>query len=376
MGLGYPSGAMATIDDQAVKALLERCRRDVDEGTLPSCQVALGFEGSIVAEEAFGEATTSTRYAVFSACKPLTSSVVWELVASGEVRLGAPVAEYVPEFGANGKDVVTVEQVMLHIGGFPHAPLGPQHATTSAHRREAFARWRLEWPPGSTYEYHPMAGHWVLAEVIVAVTGLDYRDVVEARVTAPLGLPRALGVTTPIAPVEVRGQPTDPDALQAAIGVRTVDVGDATNDVLMMMNDAEVRSAGVPGGGAVMRAADLASFYQALLHNPDGLWDGVWLADVKENVRNRLPERHTGIPANRTLAFVQAGDDGLAPFRGLGRTTSPLAFGHNGAGGQVAFADPATGLSMAYLTNGLDADILRQWKRALAVASRAAVCAR
>ena len=367
---------MATIDDQAVKDLLERCRREIEDGTLPSCQVALGFEGSIVAEEAFGEATTSTRYAVFSACKPLVSAVMWELVASGRVRLGAPVAEYVPEFGTNGKDVVTVEQVMLHIGGFPHAPLPPDDALTSAGRRAAFARWYLEWPPGSTYEYHPMAGHWVLAEIIVAVTGNDYRDEVEARVTAPLGLPRVLGVADPIAPVEVRGQPTDPELLQAAIGVREVDVGDATNDVLMLMNDAHVRQAGVPGGGAVMRAADLAAFYQALLRDPGGLWDPVWLADVKENVRNRLPERHTTIPANRTLAFVVAGSDGLAAFRGLGRTTSPLAFGHNGAGGQVAFADPATGLSIAYCTNGLDADVLRQWKRALSIASRAAVCAR
>jgi hypothetical protein len=42
----------------------------------------------------------------------------------------------------------------------------------------------------------------------------------------------------------------------------------------------------------------------------------------------------------------------------------------------VAFADPATGLSLGYCTNGLDADVLRQWKRSLSIASRAAVCAR
>jgi len=92
-------------------------------------------------------------------------------------------------------------------------------------------------------------------------------------------------------------------------------------------------------------------------------------------VRNRLPDRASNIPANRTLAFVVAGDDGLAAFRGLGRTASARAFGHNGAGGQVAFADPATGLSVGYCTNGLDDDVLRQWKRTLSIASRAAVCA-
>jgi len=367
---------MPTIDDNAVKGLLERCRRDVDEGTLPSCQVALGFEGSIVAEEAYGDATTETRYAVFSASKPVVTGVVWQLIASGSVGTELPVAEYLPEFGTNGKDIVTVEQVMLHTGGFPHAWMGRRDAATSATRRAAFSRWELEWPPGSTYEYHPMSGHWVLAEIIVAVTGRDNRDEVHARVTGPLGLPRVLGTSGEIAPVVVCGQPTDPDALEAAIGVREIDVGDATNEVLLQMNDPFVREAGVPGGGGVMRAADLARFYQALLHNPGGLWDPAVLADVTGHVRNTLPERVTKIPANRTLGLVQAGDDGLAAFRGLGRTASPRAFGHNGAGGQVAFADPATGLSVAYCTNGLDADVLRQWKRSLAVASRAAVCAR
>jgi CubicO group peptidase (beta-lactamase class C family) len=73
--------------------------------------------------------------------------------------------------------------------------------------------------------------------------------------------------------------------------------------------------------------------------------------------------------------LVQAGDDELSAFRGMGRTVSPRAFGHNGAGGQVAFADPATGLSVGYCTNGLDANVLRQWRRVGAVASRAGACA-
>ena len=47
----------------------------------------------------------------------------------------------------------------------------------------------------------------------------------------------------------------------------------------------------MPGGGGVMRAADLALFYQALLHNPGGIWKPDVLADVTTNVRNRLPDR-------------------------------------------------------------------------------------
>jgi CubicO group peptidase (beta-lactamase class C family) len=60
----------------------------------------------------------------------------------------------------------------------------------------------------------------------------------------------------------------------------------------------------------------------------------------------------------------------------MGKTVSPAAFGHNGAGGQIAWADPATGLSFVYLTNGMDQHIIRQSRRTTAIASRAAVCAK
>ena len=61
---------------------------------------------------------------------------------------------------------------------------------TSAGRCAAFARWRLDWEPGREYQYHPSSAHWVLAEIIERVSGEDFRDVVEQRVTEPAGLPR------------------------------------------------------------------------------------------------------------------------------------------------------------------------------------------
>ena len=130
----------------------------------------------------------------------------------------------------------------------------------------------------------------------------------------------------------------------------------------------------MPGGGGVTRAADLALFYQALLTNPGDLWDADVLADATGNVRNRFPDPWFGVAANRTLGLVVAGDDGNAHMRmNFGRTVSPRAFGHAGAGGQIAWADPETGISFCYLTNGLDAHVLREARRGLALSSRAAV---
>ena len=59
---------------------------------------------------------------------------------------------------------------------------------------------------------------------------------------------------------------------------------------------------------------------------------------------------------NRALTVVLAGDDGLTEERGFGTGASPSAFGHAGAGGQIAWGDPETGLSVGFLTNGFQQD--------------------
>jgi CubicO group peptidase (beta-lactamase class C family) len=71
---------------------------------------------------------------------------------------------------------------------------------------------------------------------------------------------------------------------------------------------------------------------------------------------------------------VIAGDDRYLPFRGMGNKVSPRAFGHQGVGGQVAWGDPATGLSFCLLTNGLDANPLRSAQLCAAASNRAGAC--
>ncbi len=124
-----------------------------------------------------------------------------------------------------------------------------------------------------------------------------------------------------------------------------------------------------------MGAADLALFYQALLHNPGRLWHPEVLADATGKARNHFPDRLFGAPASRTLGLVLAGDDGLGFIRGFGTTTSPRAFGHGGAGGQIGWADPESGLSFAFATNGLDVNVIRQGRRGIELSTLAGACA-
>ncbi len=341
--------------------LLELARRDVERGRLPACQVAIARDGELVIFETFGDATDATRFHAFSATKPIVASAVWLLVGEGVLALDRPVCEYVPELAAGGMNAVTVEHVMLHTAGFPNAPMLPADGADPQRRRAQFARWRVEWEPGSRFVYHASSAHWVLADLIERLGGTDFRDFVEHRVCRPLGLARVLGIdaadTGPIAPLVPLGGPN----------------GDR-DELVRLFDDPAVRAAGVPGGGGIMTAADLALFYQALLHNPGHLWDDDVLADATGAIRCTLPDPLLGAPVNRTAGLVVAGSDGLHTLRyaGFGEGNSPASFGHAGAHMQIGWADPATGTSFAYLTNGLGDDPLREGVRGVRLATAAA----
>lgn len=376
-----PSWAMTTtssasdrIEPKAVDALLARVRQEVDEGHLPAAQIAVALDGEIVVDATFG-APETTRFIPYSATKALTAATIWRLIADAGLDVARPVASYLDGFDANDKGDVTVEQVLLHTGGFPLAPLGPKEWRTHADRLATYAHWHLEWPPGSRYVYHPVSAHWVLVDLIEAVTGDDYRDAIHALVTEPLGLPRLLGIPLDeqdgIAEVVGVGEPATIDELAVEFGEQVRDQPAIPTEFVLFaltsLNHPKAKAQGVPGGGAVVRAADLALLYQGLLHNPGNQWDPAVLADGTGHIRSRLPDPG-GVPANRTLGLVVAGDDGRASSRGFGTASSPRAFGHNGAGGQLAFADPATGLSGCYVTNGLEQNLVREHRRNVAIA--------
>ncbi|MGI8663599.1 MAG: serine hydrolase domain-containing protein [Acidimicrobiales bacterium] len=363
----------------AVDDLIARAFREVDDGLLPSCQLAVGFEGEVVESVTLGDtpAADDTRYVMFSCTKAVVVSAVWQLLAEGSLHLSDRIGDLIPEFATNGKDVITLEQVLLHTSGFPHAPLGPPSWADRNARLQAFSRWRLNWQPGTAHEYHATSAHWILAELLCRVDGVEHTESVKRRVLEPLGLKSmALGVAPEdqddVATVVSVGEPATSAELQQVLGVAAIDVGEVTDEALLLLAEPANLQVGVPGGGGVTTAADLVRFYQAVLHNRDSLWDPAILASAKGEVRNTFPDPQLGVPANRTVGLVVRGDDANATRRGFGYGASPATFGHNGAGGQLAWADPETGLSFAYLTNGLDRHVIREARRGVGLSSRAA----
>ncbi len=367
----------AGLDQAKVDALVARARREVDDGLLPSVQLALAYEGELVVNEVFGDATADSRYCLYSATKAIVASAFWTLISDGLVDISRPVAHYLPEFGANGKETVTVQQVLLHTSGFPNAPLPPAEWADQDKRLARLASWRCEKDPGTRFIYHATSAHWVLAELITRLTGQDFRDYIQERVTDPAGLPRMVGVLdqdqASCQEMQMVGEVATPEEIRATFGVDQLIGREMVEELVLWFNEPANRTVGVPGAGGFGRAADLALYYQELLHNTHSIWEPEMLARGTGEVVSRLTDPMR-IPANRSIGMIVAGDDGFSSSRGLGKTVSPRAFGHNGAGGQLAWADPATGLSLGYTTNGFDRHEVRQPKRGAAIGSLAGVC--
>jgi CubicO group peptidase (beta-lactamase class C family) len=375
-----------------VERLRARARADVDDGLTPACQFALALDGQVIAQETFG-ADDDARFSMWSATKPVFASVVWQLMGEGLLDPAAPVVDTWPEFGRHGKDRVTLDHLLTHTSGFPAAPLDLATIGDREARVAQMEQWSLDAEPGTAFAYHALSAHWVMAELVTRVTGADHRDALRQRVLDPLGLARLeLGV-----PVERQGdlQPTTDTGLPPTASELAESLGlPQLPDLLMPFvieggaaeatespfadlhawQEPHVLAAGLPGAGGVSDAASLALFYQALLHDPTGLWDPAVRADVTSTVRNTLVGPPLGIAANRTRGLEVQGDDTGSRWRAGNGVVSPTTFGHGGAGGQIGWADPTTGLSFAYLTSGADRNVVRQARQGLELSAAAAAC--
>ena len=369
------------LDPERLRALTDRVRREVDEGLLPSVQVAVAREGRLGLFETFGDADNDTLYCIFSSTKAITSAAGWLVIQDGDLDIGETVADIVPEFASNGKEGVTVEQLFLHTAGFPHAPFRPLDWEDRTRRLERFHQWRLNWPPGSRFEYHPTSSMWAIAEIVERRSGREFREFVRERIATPLGLPDLyVGL-----PAEQNGRVAEcmyvGEALTsedyARLGLPEPPVTEVTEDAILNFNRPDVRAVGVPGGGGITTAADLALFYQGLLHGGAAgqqVWTDDTLAMARRVRSGDLTDPLYGKRVHRALGVVVAGDEDRN-YRGFGHSNSEWAFGHGGAGGQIAWADPATGISVGYCTNAHDRNPLRVGRRGVSISSRAAVCA-
>jgi len=379
------------LNPDRVQALMDRAERDVKEGILPACQIAIARNGKIAAMKTFGRAvqggvdkpaTDETFFVAMSATKAITSSALWLLIQEGKISPVDRIVKYVPEYGTNGKETTTIEHLLIHTAGIPVAPGSFKDWGDRKRRLERFAHWRPDNPPGERFIYHIHANYWPIAEAIERISGKPLGEFVRERIAEPLGLPDLrIGLPRPLQPrmadVKWVGEPAkDEEYRKLGITPPRANMGSITESVVLEMNDPAMRETDFPAGGLMTTAAEIALFYQALLndgraHDGTRIWQSEMLREARRIRSGDMIDPARGMTANRALGIVVAGGDGKANLRGFGRTNSAEAFGHPGFGGQIGWADPATGISFGYLTNGFDRNDLREGRRSVAVCSLA-----
>jgi CubicO group peptidase (beta-lactamase class C family) len=343
MNLDLASPDEVGVDPARLQLFLDRARIEVDEGYVPSAQVAVARHGRLVAFETFGDQTNEKKYILQSVGRSAVAATIWKVINDGVLDVSERVGDIIPEFATNGKDVVTVEHVLTHSAGFPYAPLGYPKMLNRQTRLESMSKWRLDWEPGSRLQFHLTAAAWVIAEIVERRTGLNFFDYFHREIVAPLGL----GFVLPL--------PADQFDEVLAVPVAT----DRTSDDQEVdpwgpwyLANAEVLSGGEPSHSMVATAADVAMLFQALYHS--GLWDP---ATVDDAIRIRVSEPpfgeqlYGGSPATANIGLFcsvqgEVGGDWTP------RAGSPRTFGHGGAPYQLGFMDPDAGTSFAFLTNG------------------------
>jgi CubicO group peptidase (beta-lactamase class C family) len=354
-----------------------------------ACQLALARHGELAAFAAFGEARfegelrpadTRSLFCVYSVTKAITSAASWILLQEGTLRLDDRVADRIPGFEAHGKGAVRVEHLLTHQAGFPRAQLDPLDWLDPKVRLARFAQWPLEWEPGSRFIYHGVSSMWVLRELVERAAGCDLGTFVRERIAIPLGL-TDLHLGLPAAERKRRaevvciGEPPS-EAQRERWGIQAPAIPD---HLLPEHNDPARLAVGSPAGGAVATAAEIARFYQGVLADASGRGPGIWqpgmLVDAMRPRDADFVDPMTGQPALRGLGVVVAGRDAKI-FRGFPQAASPRAIGHLGAGGQIAWADPDSGLSFAYVTNGAHRDPVAQGALGLGLSTKAAECPR
>jgi CubicO group peptidase (beta-lactamase class C family) len=308
-----------------------------------TAQLCVLLHGRVVLDRAVG-CDPGALFWIYSTSKPFTALLVHLLAERGALSLDDPVAAHWPEFGRNGKEEITVRQVLQHRSGLPVARsiLRDALAMHDWDRSvRALETARPAHAPGEGPAYHIISYGFILGELVRRVTSSPVREVLHEEFLRPLGLRDThLGLPADLwgRHVPMRGQGTSGRLRQG------------------FFNRRAIRQGVIPAAGISTTARDLARFYQALLDG--GELDGTrvlaaaTLAQARRPSSDGEPDRLLRLPIRWSQGF-QLGGPGTDPAAShpMGRLSSPLTFGHNGSNSCIAWADPERGLVLAYLTD-------------------------
>jgi CubicO group peptidase (beta-lactamase class C family) len=325
-----------------------------------------------IADETTGRAwEENTSALVFSTTKGVTAIAAGLLAQRGELDLDAPVATYWPEFKAAGKENVPVRWLLSHRVGLPavNAKLTAEQVLAWDPIVEALAAETPFWEPGTKHGYHALTYGWLVGEVIKRASGRNIGRFVAEELATPLGLDLYIGlpeseegrVCRLVVMAGLGGDVTDemlealPEEMQKIARAFT-DPNSLTQRALNIttppldFNSRAVHAAEIPAANGIGTARSLAKLYASCV----GEIDGSRLLN-EDTVRDMTREQSNGpdevllMPTRFGTGFFLASE--FAPLFG------PNSFGHAGAGGSLAMADPDAQIGFGYVMNKMQQNL-------------------
>jgi uncharacterized protein YbbC (DUF1343 family)/CubicO group peptidase (beta-lactamase class C family) len=310
----------------------------IAEGNIPGAVLLVGHDGKVVYRKAYGHRALEPRHetmtldTVFDLASltkvVVTTTAVMQLEEQGKVRLNDPVAKYLPEFAQNGKEDITVRQLLTHYSGLqPDLDLKTPWEGKETAYGAAFAERPVE-PPGSQFIYSDI-NFIVLGALVERVSGETLEVYAQRHIFAPLKMTRTRFL--PPASWRPRIAPTQYD--ENGYMLRGV-VHDPTAR----------RMGGVAGhAGLFSTADDLAKFAQALLNGGDGVLSAVTVEKMTS------PQQPPEAPVLRGFGW-----DIDSPFSSNRGDLLPIgSYGHTGFTGTSLWIDPTTRTYIILLTNAV-----------------------
>ncbi|WP_280489586.1 serine hydrolase [Nocardia farcinica] len=354
-------------------------------GTTPAIQICLRRQGRVVLNRAIGHGwgnapkdgpdaekvliTTDMPFCGFSTAKGVAAAVMAMLMEQGAFAPDDRVADYLPGFAANGKERITIADVLSHSAGIPFVTppyRGSELVVDEELALRALADLKPSWPPGRFRVYHALTGGLIQRALVRAATGKRMRDHLAERVLSPLGFRwNNFGVAAQDVDRVVPSVKTGPPASKVSVYLARRALGGRMDGAVSAQALRDFLTAELPSGNLVTTAAELSRFYEILARG--GELDGV-----------RVMRPETVRAAVRPAPWLPgvAGRVSRAGYELGGRRSkfgahTEAHFGRSGLTTQYGWADPARGLAGAVLTSGkarTDGD--RPWRLVARISGR------
>ncbi|WP_227998925.1 beta-lactamase family protein [Nocardia australiensis] len=346
-------------------------------GTTPAIQTCLRRNGKIVLNRTIGHgwgnapgdqpdavkvlATPQTPFCGFSTAKGVATTVLFMLIEQGAFDLNDPVCQYIPEFAANGKETISIGDVLSHSAGVPF--MTPPYRGFEVVVDEELAVRALtdlvpSWRPGRFRVYHALTSGLIQRLLVRRATGAPMREHLSKQVLEPLGFRWTnFGVDPADVDKVVPSVKTGPPPSRLSMFLARKALGGRIDGSVSKSANESFLTAELPSGNLVTTAYELSRFYEILARG--GELDGIRI--IEPDTLRRAVQ-----PANRIPGLagrVSRGGFELGGQRSkFGRNTQSH-FGRSGLTTQYGWADPARGLSGAILTSGkATTDTGRPWQ--------------